>query len=222
MNKQSYASFIENLPCEPGFMGNDPLIHYGVLVPFVLINNEFHILFQRRADGIRQGGEIGFPGGRVDSKKDKGSRDAVIRETVEELGLAASCILIDGQMDTFVPGFTSLIHVYIGRLEISSLDELAINHEEVAEVFTIPVSFFKSSNPELIPLRMIISPHHDDGEGKSKMESLLVEMGVAERYSREWEYSSVIRVWRYEKRIIWGLTADILFRLMHYIKSKNI
>lgn len=220
MNEESYSQLITHLPSEPGFMGNDPLIDYGVLIPFVLINGIYHILFQKRAENIRQGGEIGFPGGRVDSLENEGSRDAVVRETVEELGLSSDRIHIDGQIDTFVPGFTSLIHVYIGRLDIFSLDDLKINREEVAEIFTIPVSFFQSSNPELIPLRMTITPHREDGDGKARMENLLKEMGVADRYSREWEYSSVIRVWRYEKRIIWGLTADILLRLMYYITAK--
>ena len=220
MNEQSFLHFTENLPSRPGFIGNDPLVDYGILVPFVFLGGEYHLLFQKRAESIRQGGEIGFPGGRFDRRKDHDVRDAAIRETVEEMGLPAHGISIEGRMDTFVPGFVSLIHVFIGRLGISSLDELNVNHGEVAEVFTVPVSFFMETEPEVIPLRMTIRPHIEDVDARSRMQKLLTEMGVADRYSRDWEYSSVIRVWRYESRIIWGLTADILSRLVHYMKQK--
>ena len=217
MNEQSFQRLIHRIPSTPGFMGTEPLVDYGILIPFVLVKGEYHLLFQKRASGIRQGGEISFPGGRVDWGHDGSPREAAIRETMEELGLASHRVRIEAQMDTFVPGFTSLIHVFIGRLAITSLDELSINRNEVEDVFSVPMSYFMTNPPDMIPMRMIIRPHSDDVQGKKRMESLLREMGVADRYSGEWEYPARVYYWRYGDHVIWGLTADIVVRLLKYL-----
>jgi 8-oxo-dGTP pyrophosphatase MutT (NUDIX family) len=67
----------------PEILGKDKYFNSAVLVPLVEIDNKFHFLFEKRANHIRQGGEVSFPGGEF-TKKDQGLRHTAIRETSEE------------------------------------------------------------------------------------------------------------------------------------------
>ena len=49
---------------EPGLMGARK--EYAVLCPFVEREDGPHLLFEVRAAGLRQGGEVCFPGGRME------------------------------------------------------------------------------------------------------------------------------------------------------------
>ena len=75
--------------------------HASVLVPFLQLEEEWHVLFEKRADGIRQGGEVSFPGGGVEVNDDD-SRGAAVRETVEELGIEAVKIDVPGLFGRFI------------------------------------------------------------------------------------------------------------------------
>ena len=55
----------------------------SVLIPLLQVRGEWNILFEVRNPGITQGGEICFPGGRVEPGEKPS--DAAVRETQEEL-----------------------------------------------------------------------------------------------------------------------------------------
>ena len=55
----------------------------AVLIPLVETGGELGILFEVRQSGIRQGGEICFPGGRIEENET--AEEAAVRETSEEL-----------------------------------------------------------------------------------------------------------------------------------------
>ena len=55
----------------------------AVLIPLVEKEGEWSILFEVRQTGIRQGGEICFPGGRIEEHETV--EEAAVRETSEEL-----------------------------------------------------------------------------------------------------------------------------------------
>ena len=63
MKKDNLKKLISKLPKHPNVLGRDRFFNSAVLIPLVKINGEYHLLFQKRAATIRQGGDICFPGG---------------------------------------------------------------------------------------------------------------------------------------------------------------
>lgn len=62
MTMDAVEQLRQRLPGRPGVLGWDRFIHSSVLAPVVRVDGELHLLFQKRTEGIRQGGEISFPG----------------------------------------------------------------------------------------------------------------------------------------------------------------
>lgn len=113
----------------------------GVLVPIVEKNGEPHFLLTKRTHDVEHHkGQISFPGGAVDA----GDRDIVataLRETEEEIGLAANLIDIVGLFNdlTIPTGF--VVTPVVGY--VSSVPALKLNAVEVESVFEAPFSFFR-------------------------------------------------------------------------------
>lgn len=111
----------------------------AVLVGLVPRLEGTQVLLTRRTDGLRQhGGQVSFPGGRIDP----GDRDAVaaaIRETGEEVGIPATRIAPLGYLDPLatitgfrvVPVVAMLSPDYVARPDPA----------EVADVFEVPLAF---------------------------------------------------------------------------------
>lgn len=182
----------------------------AVLVPLIEIDEELHILFEKRAKSITQGGEICFPGGQIDSTDDS-SMHAAIRETQEELGCHQDQIDILGRLDTLIQPSGALIHPYIGVLN-ESLEGLAVQSDEVAAVFTIPVTFFLESEPERFDCKVLVHPYTVNPVTAEKEELLPVKMlGLPTHYSEPWGNGiQKIYVYPTDYGPIWGLTAQIL------------
>jgi 8-oxo-dGTP pyrophosphatase MutT (NUDIX family) len=111
----------------------------AVLVPLVARDEGLTILLtQRTAHLIHHGGQISFPGGRVETG-DPDPQAAALRETEEEIGLPRTSIDVIGRLDDYatVTGFH--ITPVVGLLHpplIFNADEF-----EVAEIFEVPLSF---------------------------------------------------------------------------------
>lgn len=57
----------KNLESNPNIIGKEKkYMNASVFIPLIEIDNEVHVLYQVRSEHIRQGGEIGFPGGMVE------------------------------------------------------------------------------------------------------------------------------------------------------------
>ena len=112
------------------------------LIPLIFLKDEYHFLFEKRANNIRQGGEVSFPGGEFDSNKDKDFLDTAVRETIEEIGVTKEKIQIIGSMGTLVAPMGVTVDSFVGVLNINSLNVLKIDENEVERIFTIPVSYF--------------------------------------------------------------------------------
>ncbi|MDO9576308.1 MAG: NUDIX domain-containing protein [Candidatus Cloacimonadales bacterium] len=85
--KKELIKLLDKLPAESGILGSRNYFKSVILIPFVKIENLYHILFEKRANGIRQDGEISCPGGGFDAVHDKNYQETAIRETCEELGV---------------------------------------------------------------------------------------------------------------------------------------
>jgi len=204
----------------PEILGKDKYFNSAVLVPLVVIEDQFHFLFEKRANHIRQGGEVSFPGGEFDIKKDQGLRHTAIRETSEELGLPPDKIKIIGKIGTLVAPMGVTVDAFVGVLSIKGLDELSIDNNEVEKVFLVPVDHFLKKKPEEYTVKLEVHPSYTDENGK-KVELLPVQkLGLPARYSKPWRNGfHRILVYNSTEEVIWGITAEIVFELCRMINS---
>ena len=79
-------NLIKHLPQSPNVLGKDRYVNTVVLVPLVMLDNEYHLLFEKRNADIRQGSEICFPGGKFDPTQDKGFQDTTVERLLRKSG----------------------------------------------------------------------------------------------------------------------------------------
>ena len=197
-----YNSLLKSLPDEPFLLGKRLKNHFAVLVPFIGSKKDA-ILFELRAKGIRQSGEICFPGGMVENGETP--EECAARECIEELGIERSQVEITAKAGCIVSHRDAIIHVFIGVLNIESPEEAAPNKKEVAELFAVPTSFFSETKPEIYQ----VDSFTETGNFPVK------ELKLPKRYYGTWANGKRnIYVYRYGDKIIWGLTAAILYELI--------
>ncbi len=111
----------------------------AVLVPLVERREGLTVLLTQRTDHlIHHGGQISFPGGRVE-EHDTGPVETALRETEEEIGLERHYVEVIGFLDLYqtVTGF--LITPVVSF--VAPGFQLKPDPFEVAEVFEVPLSF---------------------------------------------------------------------------------
>jgi len=220
MRKDDFEMLKIKLPKYPGIQGKDTYFNSAVLIPFIMKDGEYHLLFQKRAEHIRQGGEVCFPGGEHDPAQDTSYLDTAIRETVEELGIAREKITIEGMLDTIVAPMGTTIDPFIGILDIQNLNELRIDKNEVERVFLLPVSYFEQTEPEEYYMRLEIHPFYIDEHGQKQILLPVEELGLPQRYANPWggrEYR--VFVYKTPEEVIWGLTARMIHDIIQKLKT---
>lgn len=185
--------------------GFAPLRKSAVLIPLVEVEGETHVLFEIRSQKLKsQPGEICFPGGKVE-EEDASEQEAAIRETCEELGIDLEDVeLIDG-LGVLVHPSSSSIFSFVGK--ITDNTKIAPN-EEVSEVFTVPLDYLMNYEPEIYYIQVKIQPEED-----FPFELIPDGRDYKWRHVRLPEY-----FYRYEDKIIWGLTARILHEFIELLK----
>ena len=179
---------------KPGLMGARH--RFAVLCPLVERNGELHLLFEVRAAGLPQAGEVCFPGGRAEVGES--AVDCALRETEEELTIPSAKITLLGEMD-FIFRRQSLLYPFLGLVSPSGMDALRPSPDEVAEVFTVPLRFFQSTPPEVYTYETL--PQVGD-------DFPYEAVGITRDYP--WIRDRVdVPIWHYEGHVIWGLTARI-------------
>lgn len=117
----------------------------SVLIPFVRIDNSWHIVFIRRAesDKDRHSGQVAFVGGKHEDT-DASVIDTALRETHEEIGVDPKDVFVLGQL-----GF----HYSVSRFEISPVVatipwpyDLTLDAAEVSRTFTLPLAWLADEN----------------------------------------------------------------------------
>lgn len=200
----------QKLSTNVGINGEDEYFRSAVLLLLIPIEDEWHIIFQKRAIGIRQGGEISFPGGQTDAS-DKSSKDTAIRETEEELGIPADKIQLLGQLNTVIAPYGVLVEAFVGYANVS-LEEMSLNKNEVETVFALPISYFINNQPEQYEVKTEIHPttkHPETGE-----EIVLFPtktLNIPAKYHKTWgHFRSKVYVYQVNGKVIWGITARIV------------
>jgi 8-oxo-dGTP pyrophosphatase MutT (NUDIX family) len=116
----------------------------AVLIPlYPDPDGRLHAVFtRRRGDLRRHAGEISFPGGRQDADEDL--RETALRESEEEIGLAAEAVELLGALPptpTFVTNYA--IYPFVGLIQPGHTWRPSA--EEVDEVLELPLAALRDS-----------------------------------------------------------------------------
>ena len=112
----------------------------AVLVALTERAGQLYLILTKRAQHLRHHpGQISFPGGKVE-KNDKNIYQTALRETQEEIGIAAIHLNIVGQLNCYqtLTGFHITPVVALVKTDITPV----IDRNEVEEIFYVPVSHF--------------------------------------------------------------------------------
>lgn len=180
---------------KPGLLGARH--EYAVLCPLVERADGLHLLFEVRAANLRQGGEVCFPGGRMEWGESV--QDCALRETWEELSIPPSEVTLLGTPDFICNQQGFLLQPVLGLVSSRGLAGLCPSPAEVAEAFTVPLTFFQKTAPEIY--RYDLLPQVPE-------EFPYESVGIARDYP--WAKGRIeVPVWHCQGHVIWGMTARI-------------
>jgi len=207
------------LPQEPGILDKETkYFNSAVLVPILEMSDGYHLLFQKRQEGLRQEHDICFPGGKYELESDNSYKITALRETEEEIGVSRKKIDIIGRLDTIVAPMGATVDIFVGLLDIEGLDELDIHDHEVREVFTLSIDGLQTIEPEKYKVRLEIQPERKDEDGNKEIYLPVDELDIPDRYSQPWGGKKYrVYVYKTEKGVIWGITGEIIHNLLEYI-----
>ena len=211
MKKSNLKKLVSNLPKYPNILGRDRFFNSAVLIPLIKIKGEYHLLFQKRAASIRQGGDICFPGGGFEIGIDKNFKDTALRETYEELGIKKKDIKILGQLDTYVAPIGAIIEPFDAKIKKKAYKNMNIDYNEVEKTLLIPISFFKDNEPIEYTLRHEVQPFKIDENGNKEIFFPVEELGLPDTYKKPWgNKRHKVWVYKYENEVIWGITSVLI------------
>lgn len=179
----------------PGLLGARH--SYAVLCPLLMGEDGLHLLFEVRAAGLRQGGEVCFPGGRMEAGETP--EDCALRETEEELSIPGDQVELLGPGDFICNQRGFLLRPVLGLVSAEGMNRMNPSPAEVAEAFTVPLSFFRDTPPGV---------YHYDLKPLVPDDFPYEAMDISPDYP--WSSGVVeVPVWRYEGHVIWGMTARL-------------
>jgi 8-oxo-dGTP pyrophosphatase MutT (NUDIX family) len=127
----------------------DMILREGLRDAAVLIGvvdhggEEATVLLTQRTEKLRShSGQVAFPGGGIDPT-DASAEAAALRETFEEIGLAAEAIDVIGRMPDYVTGSGYRIAPVLGI--VTPPLALTVNEHEVDAVFEVPLGFLMNA-----------------------------------------------------------------------------
>lgn len=207
MNKEKITRLLENHRPEPL-----ELVHrYAVMCTLIEIDGALHVLFEKRSARLkRHTGEVSLPGGRIEEGETP--EEAAFRETVEELRIDPACLEILGESDYLVTRQSIVVHCFIGMLH--GVDVTAIDPEpaEVAYVFTVPLSLFLETEPEVHPIEF--KKDKDDGFPYELIPTTTVAP-FSNYIDRIFFYKGAEK----KEQIVWGMTAKIMYGVAKLLKT---
>ena len=168
-----------------------PLKQAAVLVPFVKVDDEWHLLFIQRSEheSDRHSGQVAFAGGKYE-ESDKDMLTTALREAHEEIGIAPEDVTVLGQLNHHY----SISHFQITPV-VATLAwpyDLTLQTSEVAATFTIPLRWLADTANYTIEQRQL--------NGRS---------------------SPVVYFTPYEGYVLWGATARMTLSLIELLSSEE-
>ena len=121
---------------------DESLPQAAVLILCYEKDNDLYFVMTERSNSLpSHPGEVAFPGGKRE-KKDKNLKQTALREATEEISLDPAKVEILGQLDPLESRFGLSVTPFVGILKEKF--ELEPNPDEVADIFYLPLSFFKN------------------------------------------------------------------------------
>ena len=181
---------------EPGLLGASRSC--AVLCPLVEGEGGLRLLFEVRSSRVSQGGEVCFPGGNMEPGETP--QDCALRETEEELSIPREEVTLLGTPDFICSQRGFLLRPVLGLVSPAGFAALRPSPAEVAEAFTVPLAFFRETEPDLRHYVLAPQVPEDFPYGP---------VGIPRNYP--WSRGQVeIPIWQYEGRTIWGMTARLV------------
>ena len=119
----------------------------AVLVPLIMGGAGLSVLLtERTAHLSSHGGQVAFPGGRID-EGDAGPVAAALRETEEETGITREFIEPVGFLDTYLTGSSYRVVPVVGLVQRGF--SLVPHAGEVADIFEVPLAFLMNPDHHL-------------------------------------------------------------------------
>lgn len=167
------------------------LIPSAVLVPLFYAQGEYHLLFTERSGGLNfHQGEACFPGG-IRQPGDASLAIAALREAEEEIGLARKDIEILGELDdAFTVTSGCIISPFAAFIPYPY--PFNINHDEVEQIFSIPLSVLMDKR-------------------NFKQEYITINRQTFPVYFYE-----------YQGHIVWGATAYIVKQFIELLQQRGL
>jgi len=196
-------------------MNSDDFLHSVVGIIIFNKGNENRLLFQKRAKNISQGGEVSFPGGKIDNNE--ASIDAVYREIAEETGINADSLILIKQLPLYVNPTGILITAFLFYSTIKSSEGLAFNKSEVEYLFDTPLSFFTENKPEKYSIQIRAFSRYENHKGEMLDHLPVLKLGLPESYRDSWGSRLFdVFVYKYKDEVIWGITARLISEAVSY------
>ena len=127
-------------------------------------------------------------------------QDCALRETEEELSIPREAVTLLGTPDFICSQRGFLLRPVLGLVSPGGLAAMRPSPAEVAEAFTVPLSFFRETAPDIRRYELVPQVPEDFPYGP---------VGIPRDYP--WSRGQVeIPIWRYQGRAIWGMTARLV------------
>jgi 8-oxo-dGTP pyrophosphatase MutT (NUDIX family) len=111
----------------------------AVLIPLVLVDGAWHILFTRRTQRVESHkGQVSFPGGGCDEGETTPEQTA-LREAQEEIGIDPSAVRILGRLASLITVSSYRVTPVVGVVAWPTVFRL--NDQEVERVFSVPLAW---------------------------------------------------------------------------------
>ena len=180
----------------PGVIIDEESKVSAVIIPIVIKDGEPNVLFEVRASSIPdQPGDICFPGGIIE--EGESPRQAAIRECCEELCITEDqCQIIGPSILYHAPAMS--VFPFIAELKDY---QGTFSKSESAEVFLVPLSFFKENEPERFKIEWKRKPIDDFPYDR-------IVGGKNYKWRRHIQSDLF---YNYQGKDIWGITAKIIY-----------
>jgi 8-oxo-dGTP pyrophosphatase MutT (NUDIX family) len=143
-------------PALPQFLTEQPR-PAAVLIPFLLKNSAWHLLFTRRhSDLPEHSGQVAFPGGRADPD-DPSPEHTALREAHEEIGLEPQDVRLLGRLQDYLTITNYRVTPVVGVIPWPY--ELHPAEAEVSRVFTIPLDWLAQPENHAEHPRQLPAPY---------------------------------------------------------------
>lgn len=178
----------------------------AVFMPVLEHEGKLCLLFEVRSADIIQGGEICFPGGRIEENET--AEIAAVRETTEELCVSKEQVKVYCPMHTMGAPGGGTVTSFLGT--ITDYHD-TFGKDEVDHMIYVPLQFFADHEPVTSDAQMEVHVPAD-------FPYALIPGG------KDYPFRRVPRRFYFyetDQGVIWGMTAELVFNLVETLKEEG-